>query len=251
MVSNDDKGDSAADFTAGARNGGVTRGLPASYPIAAAVVLVVADLLLVWLDVLLDRQVLHDARFSIGWEGGFAERWQHLKAGIISVMLCAVAGRRRSAVVLTWAAVFLFVLADDALQLHERVGNHLGEVLTLPELGSLRANHLGELLYFAAIGIVTISGLLIALRAGDGEDWTLSRTLVLWLALLAVFGVVLDAIHSALRRTALGRPLELIEDGGEMIILTLALGHVYAYWTTRGGTAKNKAGPDGPALRLL
>ncbi len=189
-----------------------------------------------WLDVLLDKRVLQDVRFSIATEGGFAERLQHFKAGIISVLLFAVAARRRSAPALIWALIFLFVLADDAGQLHERVGSRLGNTLALPELGSFRADHLGELVYFAVTGMVTVTVILIALRIGDNEDWTLSRMLVLWLALLAVVGVALDAIHSALRRTALNRPLALIEDGGEMIILTIGTGQRIRVLDHRGGT---------------
>src|SRR5687767_6294566 len=105
------------------------RGLPKPRPIAIVVILLTADLLLVSLDVLLDTRVLQDARFSIGSEGGFAEQLQYLKAAIIALLLFAVAARRRSAVVLIWALIFLFVLADDAGELHERVGSRLGTAL--------------------------------------------------------------------------------------------------------------------------
>ena len=40
-------------------------------------------------------------------------------------------------------------------------------------------------------------------------------------------------------RGGTNRPLELIEDGGEMIIFTLVLGHVYAYWTTVAARRSN------------
>jgi hypothetical protein len=49
-----------------------------------------------------------------------------------------------------------------------------------------------------------------------------------WLAVLAAFGVLLDAAHSLLRQTALNDMLAVLEDGGEMVVTSLLLLHLWA-----------------------
>lgn len=202
---------------------------PRGLSLVAIVALLTADLLLISFDVLLRNGVLSDPRFSISHEGGLGESLQYGKAATAALLLFGIAFHRRSVVILVWALVFAFVLGDDAGQLHENAGVYLGATLMLPEIGGLRPNHLGELLFFGAIGCVSAAAFLAAIRRGSRDDRAFSRRLVTGFALLAVFGVALDGLHSYLRRTQLEEVLAVTEDGGEMIVLTLLLAHVCGY----------------------
>jgi hypothetical protein len=118
------------------------------------------------------------------------------------------------------------LLTTDVLLISFDVLLRNGVILPLPEIGGLRPNHVGEVLFFAAVGCVLATALLAAIRCGNHNDWALSRRLMTLFAILAVFGVALDAIHSLFRYTWLNDVLAVIEDGGEMLVLTFLLATV-------------------------
>ncbi len=123
---------------------------------------------------------------------------------------------------LAWSAVFLWVLADDAASIHERLGEQLGARLGLPALAGLDPQDLGELLVMAAAGGLALLLVGAAHRGTRGPERQLSWRLLALLALLAGFGVGLDMAASALRSGWLG----FVEDGGEMIGVSLLLATV-------------------------
>lgn len=174
-----------------------------------------------------------EALESVGWlasrsrpmlhpttDGSVQEQFNYLQAGATAIVLGLAAVRFRSVMCLAWAAVFAFILCDDALLYHERVGAVLADGLGLPQLGGLRAVDLGELIAWGLAGLVL--GPLPALAylrstpAERGLGW-------MFLALfggLVVFAVGVDMVHSAVP----SRILMVAEDGGEMIAIALACG---------------------------
>jgi hypothetical protein len=199
-----------------------------------AVAFFAVDGLLIGGDMLIRSGVLSDVRLWLGREGGYAEWWQYAKASGIAALLTRMAVDRRSAVLLVWAALFAYVVGDDAGQWHERAGMYIGDALRLPSIGSMRSNHLGELVYLGLVGSVLLGALAAALMRGGWRDAAFSRDMVLWVGALAAFGVVLDAVHSLVRQTRLNAAVAIAEDGGEMVVLTLLLLHLLG---VRGASA--------------
>jgi hypothetical protein len=128
-----------------------------------------------------------------------------------------------------FAALFLAALADDEMRLHENKGAWLAEKLRFPEgvLG-LRANDLGEMFVWGLLAAVPLAVLVFFYRRSD--RWT--RRAGIGLAVLVAgyvfFGGVVDQLHVLF----LGGPLEnavgTIEDGGELVVLSLTLAYVVA-----------------------
>jgi hypothetical protein len=167
--------------------------------------------------------------YSIEREGGMGELFQYIK----QIWLCASLGilwlltRGRSFVV--WALFFFFLLLDDAFEIHERLGLYLGAELGLPALFGLRPDDLGELMVAGSIGFALMAFVIYVMRAGSDVARRLSADLLSLVIVLALFGVFFDTLHTIAyyRAPSIAPVLALIEDGGEMIVVSTLT--VYAF----------------------
>lgn len=150
----------------------------------------------------------------------------------ITIALLTVCWQRtRTPVFTSLAAVFAVLLADDALQLHEKLGYAALVRWKLPALPGLRQQDTGELVVFAVMGVIVV-GLLAV-----GMLWTSpARRSVGWwfigcLVALAVVGVIFDMAHIAVLktlpmgrlRTLLGFLVGVAEDGGQLMVASVIL----------------------------
>jgi hypothetical protein len=131
------------------------------------------------------------------------------------------------------------VLADDSLQLHERTGDFLGAAMKLPAVGALRSNQVGELIFYAIVGIFCLTAVSVAWRHADAEDRALSRSLFGWFAALDFCAVVLDAADSLMRKTRWAADFALLEDGGEMIVLSFLTAVVWTGFEPTGRSGES------------
>lgn len=163
--------------------------------------------------------------FSLSVDGGYAEVFQYLKEYWTAIALFAVGWRAREGVYAAWALLFTYLLFDDALTIHETVGQTLATTwIQIPAIG-LRAKDFGELTVSAFAGTAFLG--LIGYCYGRASDRgrNVSKDLALLVGLLAFFGVCLDMVHMVLE--ALGvRALTLVEDGGEMIVMSVIASYV-------------------------
>lgn len=194
--------------------------------------LLIADLLFVLMHVL-HKQALPafaDISFMVTLEGGYGERFQYLKEVSIAVMLGFLASRHRSALFAAWALVFFYLLLDDSLSVHERLGSWLAGVLGFQAALGLRAVDFGELLVSGVVagGFVLLIATL-ALRS-TARMRRLCVDYLQLLALLVFFGVVVDMLHVIGKDYGL-RGLGLLEDGGEMLAMSLIT--AYTFWQCR------------------
>ena len=135
-------------------------------------------------------------------------------------MLLLIAVRRHSATALCWGLLMLFLLADDALWLHERYGASLAETLGLPAIGGLQAADLGELVYAGGITAVLAVGVLFCWRY-DNPLWRrLSISLCVCYGILGAFGMGLDSLDELIPAIA-GPFISTLEDVGEMFAVSL------------------------------
>lgn len=168
-------------------------------------------------------------RFSIEADGTWPEQFQYLKWGLVALLMAIAAVRSRSAGLLPWAVLFGYLLADDALGLHERFGRALAHGLALPRLPFLRPQDSGELLYLCGIGLLLLATLAMAWRRGNANSRTTTLDMVALLILLAFCGVALDLLHVAMPKWLhLKQVLGVLEDGGEMFCASLMTAYATA-----------------------
>jgi hypothetical protein len=181
---------------------------------------------------------LRGAGISLEADRGLPETYQYVKEFWVVVAMAVTFWRTRVALYASWSAVFAFLLVDDAAQVHERVGAWLGEQYALPTAFGLRPDDSGELLFAALIGITML--LLVggaSWRAGE-QTGRISRDVLLLIFGLAVLGVVVDMLHvvSYLRKSLLAQVLLVVEDGGEMLVMSALTAYAFHVAIHRGRT---------------
>ncbi len=196
-----------------------------------AIVLWSLDVVFISGDLLRHRGLLHDVRFAVTAERSYGEWYQYVKAA--AVVLLLLRSRRQAAAAWAWAGLFAYLLLDDALALHEAFGRFLASAATLPRIGPVRPEQVGELFLYAIVGLAFTGAVTALLRRDDPASWRLSVVLMPPFAMLVFFGAVVDFFHSFLRDGAYRYAAGVIEDGGEMLAMSVLV--AIAYWATRGG----------------
>ncbi len=177
-----------------------------------------------WLHV--HTGLLTSELWSIGYDRGFGEMFQYLKYGAIVLALAYSFHRTRLPVLLMWIGVFGFLLLDDSMRIHERFGLGMTAWAHLPDFGGLRGRDFGELIY-AAIGAVVLTPVLVlTYMRSSPMARAISADLLLLLIMLLVFAVGGDTIHRLLTNTMFDTLAALVEDGGEMLVLSLTCCYV-------------------------
>ena len=107
------------------------------HAVGVLLLLLAIDGVMILLAVMQNRGVLTDPRFLLWWERGFPEMVQYAKyaAGAIIMFRGAARGYGRTAVV--WGMLFMLLLCEDSLMIHERIGARIGTYLHLPSIGSM------------------------------------------------------------------------------------------------------------------
>lgn len=167
------------------------------------------------------------------WDGARDEsliEWVgYVQLGGAAILLLALAIHRKLPLYLAWSLVFLVLMLDDSLRLHENVGHFLVNTVHLPSVLGLRPNDVGELCSWAFFGVVLGSVLVIThLRSPKPprhDSWVFFGLTVL----LACFAVVLDMLEIAVwdLLPLIGHGLiTLAETGGELVAMTFVLARV-------------------------
>lgn len=185
--------------------------------------------------------------FDLGADRSYGEFFQYVKNVWAILLLALLALRRRAGVYVAWAIVCAYFLIDDAFQLHERAG--WAAHAAFP--GVSAAMHVAELAWLAGVGLL-LTGVVIAahLRAAP-EDRAVSAVLVVLFGVLIVFGVVVDAVHHLVfPARVFDAPFTTLEDGGELLALSLVVAFLFAValcahrpqlsgaWTRLAGTTQ-------------
>ncbi|MDT0275701.1 hypothetical protein [Blastococcus goldschmidtiae] len=205
---------------------------PGSRPSLVLAVLLVADLLLIAASVEAQRRGWSDGRYRqwlLRTENGWPEQFAYAKEATSAGLLLLLWRRTRGGVFAAWAAVFACALVDDRLQIHERAGGWLARQLSLPEgIAGLRGQDLGELAIWGVLGVFPLVAVAVLHRRSPDQVRAASRGMAVVVAGYAFFGVVVDQLHSMTLGGPLDRTLGILEDGGELVLLSVAVGYVGA-----------------------
>jgi hypothetical protein len=165
-------------------------------------------------------QGLLDERFSIEMERSLPEYYQHAKELLALVLAGMLWWGRRDALYLCWTALFTYLLADDAFQIHETAGRVLAGRWAGNDLAFPEAQSVAELIVSGAVGLMFFTAVLRSWRPSSDDGRRLTVQLLLALMVLGLFGVVVDALHSMVTSTPWHYRLGIVEDGGELLAFT-------------------------------
>ena len=155
---------------------------------------------------------------------GRPEQFGYAKQATTAALLLVVWRRTGWDVLAGWAALFGCILLDDSLRLHENVGGWLSRRPGFPQgIAGVGAQDLGELAVWGLLGLVPLAVIAVLHRRGDRPARAASGGLVVVVGCYAVFGVVVDQLHALTAGGPLYRPLGVAEDGGELLLLSVAV----------------------------
>jgi hypothetical protein len=175
-----------------------------------------------------------------------------------AALLVAVYVERREGIFLSWALIFLFVVLDDALSLHEEGAQMIRGFVDLPALPGLRPQDTGELMVWSLFAVPLFAILIAAFRRSGPVAAAFGGVFALLFMALVFFAVAFDMVHSWLASGSfrVERLTALAEDGGEMLTLALACGSallLHRHCRARRGAEETASGPEattnGPLLQ--
>ena len=163
--------------------------------------------------------------FSVARSFGYGELFQYAKFTLLALTLGYMARHWRSNLLACWSAVFFFLLIDDSLEIHEQGGIALTQAIgSLPGIGPEMLVNMAEAAVLCSIGGLLILPVLYFHFRRNKQSITrlISQDILLLMIAMAFFSVVIDFVHSfAPPKTWLRGAFTLLEEGGEMMILSL------------------------------
>lgn len=189
--------------------------------------------------------LLQNAMYSIQTDGGFSEWFQYLKEGWIAILCFALWKRTRSLFLVGWAFLFGYLLLDDSMQFHESGGESVSRHLHLTGMFGLRAQDLGELVVSGVMGLIFLFTIGLTYLRAPLNDKNVSRDFAFLVAVLVAFGVGVDSFHSIVASSTSYKTatitLGVIEDGGEMISMSIICWYAFDLFTRHGVVAEPRA----------
>jgi hypothetical protein len=165
-------------------------------------------------------------RFSLTYEGGFASLFGGAKMLAAAGMMWVLARRSLAPIDLAWAFALVTIALDDLLELHEGFGRVIADSFALSSPLGGDPVALAELIVWALIGSVVFAVLIVAHTRSGQEPRNRSLRISGIVGLLVFFAIGVDGFNSFVVG---GRPnavSSLIEDGGELVVMSLVLAYV-------------------------
>ncbi|MBC6999397.1 hypothetical protein [Cytophaga sp. FL35] len=161
-------------------------------------------------------------------DGGYPEIFQYIKFISIALISLWLVFTRDEYGYFAWSILFTFLYLDDAYQFHESAGAYLASSFSLQPMLGLRPRDLGELLYAGFAGILFLVLLLIGFIRGSKIYKGEAFDILLLFSIFIFFGIGVDMAHQwVVDIYMVSAVFALIEDGGEMIGLSLLTWYFY------------------------
>ena len=190
--------------------------------------LLVADGVFILLHFLRLLPIMDSPLLALDKDLGYPEFYQYTKELWMVILLLTLRSRTKTNGYILWALLFLYILLDDSLRIHESVGRYTSSILAPGSFLGLRMQDIGELAVYALVALVFFVTIYFAYMRGSVAYQQVTRHLLFLLFLFGFFGVVMDmaAIILALDWKA-DYVAAAIEDGGEMIVMSFMVWYTY------------------------
>jgi hypothetical protein len=186
------------------------------------ILLILADSGFIFVHLLhVHTNLFSGALFSIQRDLGYAEVFQYLKEFWIVVLLILLAIRRANFLYLAWSLLFLYLLVDDSLRIHERLGGLIVRRFDIHSAFGLRGQDFGELIVSFFFGTLLFSFIAAMHYVSHFSDKRISKHLFIGIALLVFFGVIMDMVDILFQQLMGTSVLGIVEDGGEMVVMSV------------------------------
>jgi hypothetical protein len=182
--------------------------------------LLLADLAFIGIHCLYLLGIAPGPLYSIETDMGYAEIYQYIKESWIVALFLILAIERRRIIYLSWSLLFMYLLFDDSLQIHERFGEYIAQYFELKPMFGLRAQDFGELGVSMLFGFLLFSFIGVSYLVSNNLEKQISKRLFIFVVLLACFGILVDILHTAIPWDQAYEAFGLLEDGAEMIIVS-------------------------------
>jgi hypothetical protein len=169
-----------------------------------------------------------DGAVAISRPRGFPETVQYIKFFWAALLFLLMWTRHHRLTYILFAGVFLYLLVDDACEIHENIGiwfegkyPDLVFLATTPE-------HIGEALALMGCGSVVLIALAIGYLRAPVSERPLLKPCLWMLGIFAFFVFVVDTLHAPFYgdRWYIDRIFQFVEEGGEMISMSFILAYV-------------------------
>ena len=166
--------------------------------------------------------------FDIEVDNSFSEIFLYVQELGIVILLFMLWRENKTVLYLAWALIFVYVLLDDSLLIHERIGVFLVDLWGVENNFGVRGRDITEVGVQLAFGVPLVSFAAWAhYFRGDRVSRKISITLFFLLALLATFAIIIDWFHVKIMIEGSKEIIGTIEDGGEMFIVTGILWYLF------------------------
>lgn len=172
--------------------------------------------------------------FAVYMDLSLGESFQYLKEYWIVIIFLFLIFKYKRYSFVGWALLFLYFLLDDMLSFHESLGTFALQTLNIDPFyvitGELRYQDYGELGVSVFFGIILMSTIGIAYWRATKEVRIIFRYLFGCILLIAFFGIANDfanRIFTDEDNKVIYELTRLIEDGGEMIAMSITCWYVY------------------------
>jgi hypothetical protein len=166
--------------------------------------------------------------FMINVDGGYPEMFQYFKYFVVILITIYLIKKRKRFGYIAWLILFTLLLLDDALQFHETFGTWVSNKLNYSSMLGLRPQDLGELTYVAIFGSILLFFIVFGYMNGDEKYRKRNIDLFLLFGLFLFFGIAMDMVDEFVEYDRYSHLiLILLEDGGEMIALSLIVWYFF------------------------
>jgi len=179
------------------------------------------------------------ALLNISLDYSIGEFFNYAKWVTIIGILWVVSRRVGNPALLACASLFAVMLADDSLQIHERFGELAVSAGQIGDASWATGQTLAEIAVWGALAGLLLPVILFGLWKSTREQWLPAFRFLGLIALFAVFGGLVDALHQPVEQLPFGVQLvDLIEDGGEMIVASIIVAHAVTLWNETAALAR-------------
>jgi hypothetical protein len=145
----------------------------------------------------------------------------------ITVLFVYVLRSTRCSSYISWILVFTYFLLDDALLLHQKIGNYFYAFFdSHSESLSLRPRFF-ELAVLATVGITLLAVIARGYSRGPKVFRKISEDMLLFLVALVLLGLIVDLATAIKLGPTIVFVLGFVEDGGELVVDSLILWYVF------------------------
>jgi hypothetical protein len=191
------------------------------------ILLLCADFVFIVVHICFDMNILSNGLFSIERDLGYAEIYQYIKEYWIVILLLILAIKNPNIVYCSWASLFTYFLLDDSLQIHAKLRHSLVSRFGFQPMFHLRARDFGELIVSLFFGFLLFTFISASHWYSRHRTQQISKNLFILVIFLVLFGVFVDMLHVAIPFWRVKKLCGLVEDGGEMVIMSLIVSYVF------------------------